>query len=123
MTGDHPAGFPGARQHLLTGQIAAQVDRVEGHCVWLRPGQQAGIHVHPGGVAGYVTDGKIAFHLEGCPAQLLRRGSVFFEPPGAHIRRFDNVSASEPAAFIAFYLLAADQPLIAAVDRPEPRQP
>jgi hypothetical protein len=37
---------------------------------------------------------------------------VFFEPAGETIRRFDNLSDSEPAAFIAFYLLNGDQPLI-----------
>ena len=119
MTGDHPATFPVARQHLLTGHVGAHVDRIEGHRVWLQPGQQTGLHVHPGGVAGYVTDGEIAFQLEGGPAAVLRRGSVFFEPPGVLVRRFDNLSASEPAAFIAFYLLTGDQPLIAVVDRLE----
>ncbi len=115
MTDYHAATFPGARQHLLTGHVAAHVDRMEGHRVQLRPGQQTGLHVHPGGVAGYVTDGEIAFQLEEGPAEVLRRGSVFLEPPGVPVHRFDNLSASEPAAFIAFYLLTGDQPLIAAV--------
>jgi hypothetical protein len=33
-------------------------------------------------------------------------------PPGEIIRRFDNLSRTEPAIFIAFYLLDGDQPLI-----------
>jgi hypothetical protein len=99
------------------------VGRIEGHRVRLRPGQQAGLHVHPGGVAGYVTDGEIAFQLEGGPAQVLRRGTVFFEPPGVNVHRFGKVSASEPAAFIDFYLLTAGQSLIAAVDPRNPTSP
>ena len=42
----------------------------------------------------------------------LRPGDVFFEPAGETIRRFDNPSGSEPATFVAFYLLSGDKPLI-----------
>jgi len=37
---------------------------------------------------------------------------MFFEPAGETIHSFDNLSDSEPAVFIAFYLLTGDQPLI-----------
>jgi hypothetical protein len=40
---------------------------------------------------------------------------VFFEPAGETIHRFDNLSDTEPATFIAFYLLTGDQPLIQPV--------
>ena len=110
---DHEAAtFPSVREHLLTGHVAAYVDRIDGHRVRLRPGQATGLHIHPGGVAGYVTEGEIAFQIEGRPAETLRSGNVFYEPPGARVQRFDNLSASEPATFIAFYLLTGDQPLI-----------
>ena len=33
-------------------------------------------------------------------------------PKALTILRFDNLSSREPATFIAFYLLAGDQPLI-----------
>ncbi len=113
---DHPATQAGiTREHLLTGDLTGRsdrIDRVEIHQVTLPPGQQAGGHTHPGGVAGYVTSGQIAFELDGQPAQELRAGNAFFEPAGATIRRFDNVSASQPATFIACYLLTGDEPLI-----------
>ncbi|HZQ34803.1 MAG TPA: cupin domain-containing protein [Dehalococcoidia bacterium] len=78
----------------------------------LPPGQQAGAHLHPGGVVGCVLAGEIAFAIDGQPEQTLRPGDAFYEPPGATIARFDNRSTSEAATFIAFYPLAGEQPLI-----------
>jgi len=103
------------RDHMLTGDLTARtgrVDRVEIYQITLPPGQATGRHTHPGGVAGYVTSGEIAFEPEGQPAQELRAGSAFFEPAATTISRFDNVSAAEPATFIACYLLIGAKPLI-----------
>lgn len=105
------------RTKLLSHPVRAAPDRVEAYRVDLPPGQPTGPHAHPGPVTGYVETGLIAFERDGHPARELGPGDVFFEPAGEPIRRFDNLSASEPASFIAFYLLADDQPLI------EPVQP
>ncbi len=104
------------RKHLLTGQFDAHIDRIEAHRITLLPAQQAGRHSHPGGVVGYVEDGDILFEIDGQPATRLRKGSVFYEPPGAIIARFDNASDTAPATFIAFYPLTGDQALIAMLD-------
>lgn len=72
----------------------------------------AGRHTHAGGVAGYVTAGVIVFELDGHPARRLEAGCAFFEPPGAVVLRFDNVSDSEPATFVACYPVTGDDPLI-----------
>lgn len=100
------------REHLLTGQLGTQPDRVEVHRVVLDPGQAAGLHTHPGDVTGYVENGLIAYELDGQPMPELRAGDVFFEPAGGIVRRFDNLSAEAPATFIAFYLLTIGLPLI-----------
>ncbi len=105
-----------ARQHLLTGAFAALIDRIEAHRIDLRPGQKAFRHAHPGGVMGYVVDGEIAFEIDGQPATTLQRGSVFYEPPGATINRFDNASDIVGATFVAFYPLAGEQALICPAD-------
>lgn len=102
-----------AREHLLTGEFDAHIDRIEAHRITLQPAQQAGRHSHPGGVVGYVVDGDILFEIEGQPMTSLHKGSVFYEPPGAVIARFDNASDTAPATFIAFYPLTGDQALIA----------
>jgi quercetin dioxygenase-like cupin family protein len=101
-----------SRTPLLAHPLHAAPDRVTAYRVELPPGRPAGPHFHPGPVAGYVERGLIVFEQDGGPARELGPGDVFFEPAGAAIRRFDNASASEPATFIAFYLLTGDQPLI-----------
>ena len=103
---------PIRRTTLLAHPLHATPDRVEAYRVELPPGRPAGPHFHPGPVTGYVESGLIAFARDGQPSCELRPGDVFFEPAGETIRRFDNLSGSEPATFIAFYLLTGDQPLI-----------
>jgi quercetin dioxygenase-like cupin family protein len=100
------------RTALLAHPIRVTPDRVEAYRVELPPGQPRGLHTHPGPVTGYVERGRIAFQRDGQPVRELRPGDVFCEPAGEAIRRFDNLSGSEPAIFIAFYLLSGDQPLI-----------
>ena len=100
------------RTPLLAHSLHASPDRVEAYRVELPPGQFAGPHLHPGAVTGYVESGLIAFERAGQPVRELGPGDVFFEPAGETVHRFDNLSDSEPATFIAFYLLAGDQPLI-----------
>jgi quercetin dioxygenase-like cupin family protein len=113
---DHPARRSAVvREHLLTGDLTGRegrIDRTEIHRITMPPGQASGRHTHPGGVAGYVTNGRIVFELDGQPPQELSAGSAFFEPAGVTIHRFDNGSASQPATFIACYLVTGDQPLI-----------
>lgn len=100
------------RERLVAGEVADGVERVELWRVTLPPGQVAGRHTHAGGVTGCVLTGEIVFELAGQPARRLEAGSAFFEPPGATVLRFDNVSDSRPATFLACYPLAGDQPLI-----------
>lgn len=100
------------RTALLDYPVPVAPDRVAAYRVELPPGQSAGPHTHPGPVAGYVESGRIAFQRNGQPVRELHPGDVFFEPAGETIRHFDNMSGTEPATFIAFYLLGGDQPLI-----------
>lgn len=108
------------RDHLLTAEIERRIDRVEAFRVRLGPGQQAGLHTHAGGVVGCVTEGRIAYQLQDEAVQELRAGSAFYEPPGAAVSRFDNLSDAEPAEFIAYYLLTGDQPLITFLNQELP---
>lgn len=110
------------RDHLLTAAVGRRVDRIEAHRVRLGPGQRADPHAHAGGVVGYVTEGRIIYQRCGEAAQELRAGSAFYEPPGAAVSRFDNLSDTEPATFVAYYLLTGDQPLITFIEQ-EPQQP
>ena len=103
------------RTELLACPIGQAPDRVAAYRVELPPGQPAGPHTHPGPVTGYVERGRIVFERDGQPVRELGAGDVFFEPAGEIIRRFDNLSGTQAAVFVAFYLLSGDQPLIAPV--------
>ncbi|MGH3403128.1 MAG: cupin domain-containing protein [Streptosporangiaceae bacterium] len=94
------------RTKLLAHPVDAAPDRLEAYRVELPAGQPAGPHLHPGPVTGYVESGRIAFERDGHPVRELGPGDVFFEPAGEPIRRFGNLSDSDPATFIAFYLLS-----------------
>jgi quercetin dioxygenase-like cupin family protein len=97
------------REALLTATLGhdASFERVEIKRIRLSPGQETGFHLHPCPVVGYIASGAIHFQIEGQAARRLNAGDAFYEPKGVRIAHFDNPSASEPATFIAFYLLEA----------------
>jgi len=104
------------RQHLATVTVGRSIDRVEAHRVTLQPGQPTGLHFHAGGTIGFVVDGEIAFQLEGGPLTTLQSGDGFFEPAGQHVARFDNLSDTQAATFIACYPLAGEETLITMIE-------
>ena len=102
-----PEGVPIVRQRLLAGAIdgEARVERVEVARIELAPGQEAGLHLHPCPVVGYVVSGAIRFQVAGESQVALSAGDAFFEPANVEIAHFDNASDDVAATFIAFYLL------------------
>jgi len=101
------------RKPLLTALLGERTVRsVDVREIRFAPGQKTGRHVHPCTVVGYIASGAAELEIEGQPVQRLPAGAAFHEPAGQVIARFDNASATEPMTFIAFYLLAADEPLI-----------
>jgi len=95
-----------ARHELLTARLDGEpVQRVTMMRVELAPGQAAGRHLHPCPVVGLVLSGSISFAVAGEPERLLAPGDAFHEPAGTEIPHFDNASESEPATFLACYLL------------------
>ncbi|HSS97678.1 MAG TPA: cupin domain-containing protein [Terriglobales bacterium] len=94
------------RKALLTAliepeKLLAKVEIVE---VTMGPKQQAPLHLHPCAVVGLVTEGTIAFQIEGEAMQYIHTGEAFYEPANVRVARFDNHSDT-PAKFVAFYLL------------------
>lgn len=91
----------------LAGPLAVERSRMTR--IELGPGQPAGLHRHPCDVVGYVLAGTIRFQVAGRPEVLLHAGEAFHEPRDARIPHFDNASDTEPAIFLACYLLGPDQ--------------
>jgi quercetin dioxygenase-like cupin family protein len=101
---------PVTRKALLQAEIAPskKVSRVEIQEVTMGPKQKAPLHLHPCPTLGVVTEGSVAFQIEGQPVQLLKAGDAFYEPANVRVARFDN-AGDTPAKFVVHYLLGTNE--------------
>jgi quercetin dioxygenase-like cupin family protein len=99
-----------SRKALLTAKIDSPelIDTVEIQEVTMAPGVRAPLHLHPCPTMGIVTQGVIAFQIEGQNVQRLLPGDAFYEPANVRVSRFDN-DGDVPAKFVAHYLLSKQQ--------------
>jgi uncharacterized cupin superfamily protein len=105
-----PAIADVTREPLATYQVgpAKSVGRVEVTKLTITPGGTTGLHTHPGPVVSYVLQGTLIVQVKGEPAKTYKAGDTIFEPGNTGIEKFDNGSATEPAVFVADYLLDKD---------------
>jgi quercetin dioxygenase-like cupin family protein len=104
---------PVQRKQLLTAVLGNRnVSAVDVREIRLAPGQQAGRHLHPCAVLGYIVEGTAIYQIEGETAQVLPAGSAFYEPADTVIANFGNASETASMQFVAFYLLDGEQELI-----------
>lgn len=98
------------RKALLTATITPEqsIASVEIKEVTLGPKQKAPLHLHPCPVVGVITEGTIAFQIEGEAVQYLKVGDAFYEPANVRVARFDN-DGEKPATFAVFYMLGKDE--------------
>jgi len=101
---------PVTRKALLHAAIEPEktVAAVDIQEVTMEPKQKAPLHLHPCPTMGVVTEGQIAFQIEGQPVQHLRAGDAFYEPAHVRVARFDN-DGDAPARFVLHYLLGKDE--------------
>jgi quercetin dioxygenase-like cupin family protein len=109
-----------SRRQLLDAALdgSSAVARVHVSRVDLAPGRATGLHRHPCDVIGYVVTGRIWFQPADRAETLLTAGDAFHEAALATIIRFDNASDTEPAAFVACYLLPAGEDRLIEMLRP-----
>jgi quercetin dioxygenase-like cupin family protein len=100
------------KELLKTALCGHNVTDVDIREITLAPGQQAGRHLHPCAVVGYIASGSAQMQIEGQPVQSLPTGAAFYEPAQTIITNFGNASDKEPMTFIAVYLLNGQQDLI-----------
>ena len=75
------------------------------------PGESSTPHSHPCPVIGYVVEGTLRTQVKGQPEAIYNAGESFYEAPnGVHIVSA-NVSATEPAKFMAYFVCDHDTPL------------
>jgi quercetin dioxygenase-like cupin family protein len=85
-----------------------QVTTVE---VTYPPGGSSAPHSHPCPVIGYVLKGAVRMQVKGGAASTYTVGDSFYEAPnGAHLIS-ENVSAKEPATFLAYFICDHSTPL------------
>ena len=82
----------------------------------LMPGQAADWHVHNGPVWFLVVQGIVTLEYEN-HVEHFRSGEVYSEPIGV-VHRARNPHASLPAAFVGFWITAADRPHLIPVAPP-----
>ena len=71
-------------------------------------GIDAPLHLHPCPTVGVVTEGQIAFEIEGEQTQHLKVGDAFYEPAHVRVAKFNN-DGDIPAKFVVFYLLGENE--------------
>ncbi|HEY2708222.1 MAG TPA: cupin domain-containing protein [Caulobacteraceae bacterium] len=110
MTNETAVAAPLKRTPIATHEIAAQQTTVVSVVrLDFEPGQITGRHLHPMPVIGYVIEGSFVVQVEGEEAQRFGVGQSVCEPAGRVMARFDNASATEPAAAIVHYLAGPGQ--------------
>jgi len=94
------------RKDLLTTLIdpANSISIVDIKEVTMGPNTKAPLHLHPCSTLGVVTEGTIAFQIEGKETEYLKVGDAFHEPKDVRVAKFNNES-DVPAKFVVFYLL------------------
>ena len=101
---------PVMRKELLTALIDRRkpVAKIEVQEVTMNVGIEAPLHLHPCPTVGVVTEGQIAFEIEGEQTQHLNVGDAFYEPAHVRVAKFNN-DGDTPAKFVVFYLLGENE--------------
>lgn len=101
---------PVIRKELLTAIIdgGKRVNKIEIQEVAMNVGIDAPLHLHPCPTVGVITEGKIAFEIEGKQTKHLNAGDAFYEPEFVRVAKFNNCG-DIPAKFVVFYLLGDNE--------------
>jgi uncharacterized RmlC-like cupin family protein len=65
----------------------------------------------------YVLSGSIRSQVEGEPARVYRAGESFYEAPGAHHLETLNVSSTEPAKWLAVFVVDTNDKQLTTFDK------
>jgi quercetin dioxygenase-like cupin family protein len=87
--------------------------------VTMAPGQRGAPHRHARSafIYIYVLSGAIRSQIEGEPAHDYRAGESWYENPGAHHILSENLSKTEPAKFLAVFVLDSDDKTLTVRDQ------
>ncbi len=83
--------------------------------VELAPGEASPIHQHKANVFVYMLSGAVQMQVKGGPETTIHAGETFYEAPGDIHTVSKNVSTTEPAKFIAFFVKTKGAPVVIPV--------
>lgn len=109
-------GVAGAFSHVLPNIPGKTLTAVE---VSYAPGGKSSPHRHASSafIYGYVLSGAIRTQVEGGPILTLKAGESFYELPGAHHILGENASQTEPAKFLAVFVVDTDDKVLTTPDK------
>jgi quercetin dioxygenase-like cupin family protein len=119
VPGTAQAATPEAHARTVFAQALPQLDgsrlQVTTVEVTYPPGGSSAPHSHPCPVIGYVLKGAVRMQVKGGAPSIYTAGESFYEAPnGIHLIS-ENVSAKEPATFLAYFICDHSAPLSAKV--------
>jgi quercetin dioxygenase-like cupin family protein len=114
---------PAAHVRPVFSQALPQLDGSRLHVTTVEvtypPGGSSAPHSHPCPVIGYVLKGAVRMQVKGGALSIYKAGDSFYEAPnGIHLVS-ENVSAKEPATFLAYFICDHAAPLSAKVPATE----
>jgi quercetin dioxygenase-like cupin family protein len=83
------------------------------------PGHVDAAHRHPGHVFVYVLEGTVEMQMEGGELRTLKPGDTFYENPKDTHRVGRNLSKTEPAKLLVFFVTGQNAPLVLPPGRPQ----
>jgi quercetin dioxygenase-like cupin family protein len=106
-----------AKEKPLMTKVLPDISGEEGliETVVLSPGEVVPAHRHNADVFAYVLEGSIVTQLEGHKPQTVHTGEAFYESPGDVHTVTRNVSATQPARLIVFFVKKIGAPTTVAV--------
>jgi quercetin dioxygenase-like cupin family protein len=116
----HGANKAGA---VVTGNFSHAIPNIPGKSliaseVIYPPGVQSRPHhhAHSAFIYAYVVSGSIRSQVDGEPERILTAGQSFFEVPGAHHLVSGNASKTEPAKFLAVFVVDTEDKQLTTPD-------
>jgi len=108
-----PAASPGQRSTELFNRV---MDDALGRRLTVRlterdPGNGSAAHRHPGShTVGYILEGSYEVKINDGPAQTLKPGDVFYEPPNALHAISRNASTTQPLRYLVIQVSDPTKP-------------
>ena len=109
-----PAGVTPLLQQPLVDLSGREVSVVK---ITTAPGATAGAHQHPGQIFAYLVKGEVESQVDPDPPKVYHAGDVFYEPPMHVHRHYKNLSGTEPAELLVFYVRKTGDPLAVRVNQ------